>query len=129
MGLIKTFKDVCRNKELSGHLGGGWILDGAAGEVQGRGPSSIPDKQSPVEQGGLKLGSWASLAEQQQLHLGRSFPQHEMGMTPHEQAVCTSLFLGGAVLEGMVKLLLLCDQKDPHNSLVAFHVVTRHLGL
>lgn len=60
-GLIKTFKDVCRKKELSGHLGGGWILDCAAGEVQGRAPNSTPDQQSPVEQGGLKLGSWGSL--------------------------------------------------------------------
>lgn len=36
---------------------------------------------------------------------------------------------GGAVLEGIVKLLLLRDWKDLHNSLVTFHVVTRHLGL
>lgn len=85
MGLIKTFKDVCGNKELSGHLGGGWILDCAAGEAQGRGPSSTPKQQSPTEQGGLKLGSWGPLAKQQQLHLGRSFPQHEMGVMPHEQ--------------------------------------------
>lgn len=129
MGFIKTFKDGCRDKELSGHLGGDWILDCAAGEVQGRGPSSTPDQQSPMERGSLKLGSWGSLAKQQQLHLGRSFAQHEMGMMPHEQAACTSLFLGGAVPEGIVKLLLLCDRNDLHNSLVAFHVVTRHLGL
>lgn len=77
MGLIKTFKDICRNKELSGHLGGGWILDCAAGEVQGRDPSSSPSQNRPMEQGGLKLGSWVSL--------GRSFPQHEMGMMPHKQ--------------------------------------------
>lgn len=38
-----------------------------------------------TELGGLKLGSWGSLAKQQQLHLGRSFPQQEMGMEPHEQ--------------------------------------------
>lgn len=41
-------------------------------------------------------------------------------------AACTSLFLGGA--EGIVKLLLLRDQKDLRNSPVEFHVVTRHLG-
>lgn len=35
---------------------------------------------------------------------------------------------GGAAPEGIVKLLLLRDRKDLHNSLVAFHVVTRHLG-
>lgn len=78
-------------------------MDCANGEVQGRAPSSTPNQQSPVEQGGLKLGSWGSL--QQQLQLGRSFPQHQMGMGPREQG-CTSPFLGAAVPEGTVKLLL-----------------------
>lgn len=95
MGLIKTFKDGCRDKELSGHLGGDWILDCAAGEVQGRGPSSTPKQQSPMERGSLKLGSWGSL--------GKSFAQHEMGMMPHEQAACTSLFPGGSSDRGNCK--------------------------